>query len=187
MCVLLKPREAVDQHTLVEVPLFGQIRLSDLLALGANRPIDFSFPLTTVDGRREDDISVIGKSRTEQKLDREQSSFRSLFKAEGCPAPFMLGSRFYCFHSPGTEPVPEAGDQLRIGQVFPPLSFSTLCNYAETESMDRGSNKEDSENEEKLALMYEKLRIEVKPLFPLPSSIPSWLTLFNLFTGYVAF
>lgn len=162
MCVLLKPKEAVDQHTLVEVPLFGQIKLSELLALGANRPTDFFFPLTTVDGRREDDISVIRKSKTKPKLDQEQSSFRSLFEAEGCPAPFMLGSRFYCFHCPGTEPIPEAGDELRIGHVPFPHSFSPLCSYAETESMNRGSSEKDNENEEKLALMHEKLRIEVE-------------------------
>lgn len=162
MCVLLKPREAVDQHTLVEVPLFGQIKLSELLALGANRPIDFFFPLTTVDGRREDDICVTAKSRTEQNPDLEQSSFRSLFQAEGCPAPFMLGSRFYCFHCPGTAPVPEAGDKLRIGHVFFPRSFSALSSDTETVSMDRGSSEKDNENEEKLALMYEKLRIEVQ-------------------------
>lgn len=162
MCVLLKPREAVDQRTLVEVPLLGQIKLSELLALGASRPSDFSFPLTTVDGRREDDISVMGKTRTEPKPDREQSSFRSLFEAEGCPAPFMLGSHFYCFHCPGTEPVPEAGDMLRIGHVFFPRTFSSLGSYAETQSMDSGSSEKDKENEEKLAVMYEKLRIEVK-------------------------
>lgn len=165
MCVLLKPREAADQHTLVEVPLFGQIKLSELLALGANRPTDFSFPLTTVDGRREDDISVIGKSRTAPKPNQEQSSFRSLFEAEGCPAPFMLGSHFYCFHCPGTEPVPEAGDQLRIGHVFFPRSFSSRCSNAQAESMDRGSNKKEDENEENLALMHEKLRIEVESYF----------------------
>ncbi|XP_058260794.1 uncharacterized protein C6orf136 homolog [Hemibagrus wyckioides] len=165
MCVLLKPREAVDQHTLVEVPLFGQIKLSELLALGANRPIDFSFPLTTVDGRREDDISVTAKSRTEQNPDLEQSSFRSLFQAEGCPAPFMLGSCFYCFHCPGTAPVAEAGDKLRIGHVFFPRSFSALSSDTETVSMDRGSSEKDNENEEKLALMYEKLRIELPRFF----------------------
>lgn len=169
MYVLLKHREAVDQHTLVEVPLFGQIKLSELLALGANRPTDFSFPLTTVDGRREDDISVTGESRTELKPDREQSSFRSLFEAEGCPAPFVLGSRFYCFHCPGTEPVPEAGDKLRIEHATFPHSFRSLCSYAETEHMDRGSSQKDNENEEKLALMHEKLRIEV--------SLGSWVCL----------
>lgn len=176
MCVLLKPREAVDQHTLVEVPLFGQIKLGELLALGANRPADFSFPLTTVDGRREDDISVIGKPRAEVKLDREQSSFRSLFEAEGCPAPFMLGSHFYCFHGPpeATEPVPESGDKLRIRHVYFPPSFSSLCSYAETKSMDRGSSEKDHENEEKLALMYEKLRVEVTP-----SVVPLYLVVDN--------
>ncbi|KAF4080554.1 hypothetical protein AMELA_G00172590 [Ameiurus melas] len=163
MCVLLKPREAVDQHTLVEFPLFGQIRPSELLALGANRLSEFSFPLTTVDGRREDDISVIGKSSTAPEPAQEQSSFQSLFEAEGCPAPFMSGSRFYCFHCPGTEPVPEAGDDPRIGRVFFPRSFSSLCSSAE--SVDRGSSEKHDENEEKLALMYEKLRIELPGFF----------------------
>ncbi|XP_060721635.1 uncharacterized protein C6orf136 homolog [Tachysurus vachellii] len=164
-CVLLKPREAVDQHSLVEVSLFGQIKLNELLALGTNRLTDFSFPLTTVDGRREDDISIVGMSRTEQKPDQEQSSFRSLFEAEGCPAPFMLGSCFYCFHCPGTAPVPETGATLRIGHVFFPHTFSSLCSYAEAVSMDKGSIEKDNENEEKLALMYEKLRIELPSFF----------------------
>ncbi|TSK28222.1 hypothetical protein Baya_2409 [Bagarius yarrelli] len=165
MCVLLKPRETVDQHTLVEVPLFGQIKLSGILASGTNRPFNFSFPLTTVDGRSEDDISVIGKPRTQQNLDGEQSSFRSLFEAEGCPAPFMLGSHFYCFHCPGTEPVHEYKDELKIGHGFFPPSFSAFCSDAETVSMSRGVGEKNNENEEKLALMYEKLRIELPRFF----------------------
>ncbi|KAI5607761.1 hypothetical protein C0J50_9863 [Silurus asotus] len=163
MFVLLKSREAVDQHTLVELPVFGQVKLSELVASGANRPADFSFPLTTVDGRREDDISVIGKSRTKPKPDLEQSSFRSLFKAEGCPAPFTSGSPFYCFHCPRTEPTPEAEDKLRVGHVFFPRPV--LRSYAETESTERASSKKDNENEEKLALMYERLRIELPRFF----------------------
>lgn len=163
--MLLKPSETDEQHTLVEVPLFGQVKLGEFLTLVANRPTDFVFPLTTVDGRREDDISVTAMSGPEKKSAwerRERGSFRSLFETEGCPAPFILGSHFYCFHCPGMEPVPEAGDQSTIGHkehTCPPPSCVSLCSHAE--GMERGTSEKDMENEEKLALMYEKLRIEV--------------------------
>ncbi|XP_062866266.1 uncharacterized protein C6orf136 homolog [Trichomycterus rosablanca] len=168
MCVLLKPRESEDQPTLVEVPLFGQVKLSELLAWGANKPADFPFLLTTVDGRREDDISVIGKLRTETKPDPEQSSFRSLFETEGCPAPFTLGSRFFCFHCPGMEFAPMPGDNLRTGYDANedlPTSYTSLYSYAEMQNTQRGSSEKDMENEEKLAVMYEKLRMELPRFF----------------------
>ncbi|XP_072530884.1 uncharacterized protein C6orf136 homolog [Salminus brasiliensis] len=169
LCVLLKPSETDEQHTLVAVPVFGQVKLGEFLY--SSRPTDFVFPLTTVDGRREDDISVIGMSWTEKKPEweqRERGSFRSLFETEGCPAPFILGSHFYCFHCPGMEPVHVAGDRLRIGQdahICYPSSYTSLCSYTETEGMDRGHSKRDMENEEKLALMYERLRIELPRFF----------------------
>ncbi|KAI4897802.1 hypothetical protein NFI96_021948, partial [Prochilodus magdalenae] len=171
LCVLLKPSETDEQHTLVEVPLFGQVKLGDFLPLGPSRPTDLVFSLTTVDGRREDDISVVGMFGTETKLaweQRESRSFRSLFETEGCPAPFVMGSHFYCFHCPGIEHVPVAGDRLRIGHkvhACSPPSFTSLYSYAETEGMERGPSQKDMENEEKLALMYEKLRIELPVFF----------------------
>lgn len=159
--VLLKPCETDEQHTLVEVPFFGPAKLSELLALGPNRPFDLLFPLTTVDGSREDDISITGKVGT----DTERGSFRSLFETEGCPAPFMLGSRFFCFHCPGMKSVSEIGDKSGKGldeQSFYPALRVTHCSHAETERVDNSSSQGDLENEEKLALMYEKLRVEVR-------------------------
>ncbi|KAL6457482.1 hypothetical protein MHYP_G00344450 [Metynnis hypsauchen] len=168
LCVLLKPSETDEQHTLVEVPLFGQVKLGEFLALGANRPTDLVFSLTTVDGRREDDISIVKMSGTEKKPvweQRERGSFRSLFETEGCPAPFILGSHFYCFHCPGMEHVPVTGDRVRIGHTCSPPSFTSLCSHAETEGMESGPSEKDMENEEKLALMYEKLRTELPAFF----------------------
>lgn len=151
MCVMLKPRiwESEDQPTLVEVPSFGQVKLSE--------PVEFPFLFTIVDGRREDDISVTGKSRT----DPERSSFSSLFETEGCPAPFTLGSGFFCFHCPGME----AADVPRTGYETHgvPALHQSLCSYAEARNVERGSSEKDMENEEKLTVMYEKLRVEVIP------------------------
>lgn len=168
LCVLLKPSETNEQHTLVEVPLFGQVKLGEFLNLRSSKPTDFIFPLTTVDGRREDDISIVGMPWTEKSPgQRESGSFRSLFETEGCPAPFILGSHFYCFHCPGMEPVHVAGDRLRIEreeQTCFPSSSSSLCSHA-AEGMDKGHSEKDMENEEKLALMYERLRIELTGFF----------------------
>uniref|UniRef100_A0A3P8Z8C3 Uncharacterized protein n=1 Tax=Esox lucius TaxID=8010 RepID=A0A3P8Z8C3_ESOLU len=141
LCVLVRPGlgECDGQHTLVEVPLFGQTKLGELLApVGLSRPVEFLFPLTTVDGSREDDISVgtktvqvggaettINKGGTETEK-RERGSFRSLFEAEGCPAPFI---------------------------------------YAERKTMEGSHSDKEMEDEEKLALMYEKLRIELPSFF----------------------
>ncbi|XP_067267466.1 uncharacterized protein C6orf136 homolog [Chanodichthys erythropterus] len=164
LCVLLKPGETDEQHTMVEVPFVGPAKLSELLALGPIRPFDLLFPLTTVDGSREDDISITGKVGT----DTERGSFRSLFETEGCPAPFMLGSHFYCFHCPGMKSVSEIGEKSgkeQDKQSFYPALHVTHCSHAETERVDNSSSQRDMENEEKLALMYEKLRVELPSFF----------------------
>ncbi|KAG7225354.1 hypothetical protein INR49_027337 [Caranx melampygus] len=107
VCVLVRQGEADGLHTLLEIPLFGHNKLGELLALGPHKSSDFSFALTTVDGRREDDISMDSFRRNSaDAVKREHGCFRSLFEAERCPAPFMYGSQFYCFHCPGTEPLP---------------------------------------------------------------------------------
>lgn len=165
MPVLLKPGETDEQHTVVEVPFLGPAKLSELLALGANRPFDLLFPLTTVDGSREDDISITRKVGTEENQLTERGSFRSLFEAEGCPAPFMLGSRFFCFHCPGVESVSEIEDKAgkrQDEQSFYPALNVTHYSHAETKKVDKSSSQRDMENEEKLALMHEKLRVEVR-------------------------
>lgn len=171
VCVLVRPGEGDCQSTLVEIPLFGQARIGELLALGANRPMELLFPLTTVDGCREDDISIGAKEDSLERnyggtRQREQGSFRSLFEAEGCPAPFMYGSRFYCFHCP--EPLPGERSGHRIGLEKEPLGLSlllptTLCSHAE--SVSSVYNDRDREDEEKLALLYEKLRTDLPSFF----------------------
>ncbi len=163
--VLFKPGETDEQHTVVEVPYLGPAKLSELLALGPNRPFDLLFPLTTVDGSREDDISITRKVGTEENQLMERGSFRSLFETEGCPAPFTLGSRFFCFHCPGMKSVLEIVDKAGKGQdeqSFYPALNVTHYSHAETERVDKSSSQRDKENEEKLALMHEKLRVEVR-------------------------
>lgn len=167
MCVLVRQGESDGLHNLREVPLLGHSKLAELLAPGAHKSSEFSFTLTTVDGSREDDISITFKRNTVDSVKREHGCFRSLFEAERCPAPFMYGSQFYCFHCPGTEPVP--GSRLKTRQDFglgnkpvelPLLPFTSLCSYSERPL---GEHTEgDSEEEEKLAMMYERLRIEVR-------------------------
>lgn len=180
LCVLSEPGEHGGQSALVEVHLLGQTRLGELLASGFGRPGEFLFPLTTVDGRREDDISVSGggeggggkRRRDGQIREREMGSFRSLFEAERCPAPFVWGSQFYCFHCPETEPSPGAGLKLSLrtgpglragGPLrWPPTSH---CSHAESEGGDWEEREREREREEKLALMHERLRIELPSFF----------------------
>ncbi|XP_060916555.1 uncharacterized protein C6orf136 homolog [Labrus mixtus] len=165
VCVLVRQGEL---DGLLEIPLPRH-----------NRSSEFSFPLTTVDGCREDDISVDSFRRNSADvLKREHGCFRSLFEAERCPAPFMYGSHFYCFHCPGTETVTESGAEpgpgsslgstQDIGLYKPvelPLMLPTyLCSHAERAEGEVKSAR-DSEEEEKLALMYERLRIELPSFF----------------------
>ncbi|CAL8295764.1 unnamed protein product [Merluccius merluccius] len=174
VCVLVRRREPGDQPTLVEIPLLGQAKLGELLTSGAPRHIELPFTLTTVDGSQEDDISVVlragGLARNKDKGDdkREHSTFRHLFRVERCPAPFVHGSLFYCFHCPGTEPTARVIRKHAVGleskPLEHPLSLSTfLCSHAERAegNIDVGGGEE----EEKLALMYERIRIELPNFF----------------------
>lgn len=167
LCDLLKPAETDEQHVMVEVPLLGQTKLSELLALGPNGTFDLLFPLNTVDGRREDDISVTGKVGTLNEP-RERGSFRSLFEMEGCPAPFILGSRFYCFHCPEMESHLEMGNKhgnVEEAQRLHSALRVVRCSPAEMQGVDKYSSQGDMENEEKLAQMFEKLRVELPNFF----------------------
>lgn len=171
VCVLVRQGESDALHTLLEIPLFSHNKLGDLLTPETHKPSEFSFPLTTVDGSREDDISVDSLSRNSvDALKREHGCFRSLFEAERCPAPFMYGSQFYCFHCPGTEPVPGSGLKLRqeSGLDIKPVELlllpaTSLCSHAERTEGEH--TERDSEGEEKLAMMYERLRIELPSFF----------------------
>lgn len=171
VCVLVRQGESDGPHTLLEIPVSAHNILGELLAQGAHRPPDLSFPLTTVDGSREDDISVDGfKRESADAAKREHGCFRSLFEAERCPAPFMFGSHFYCFHCPGTELAP--GSRLKPHKdsgldckpvdvpLMPPTS---LCSHVARE--EGGHTEGDREQEENLAMMFERLRTELPGFF----------------------
>lgn len=162
VCVLVRQGESDSLHTLLEIPLSGHNKLGELLALGAYKSSDFSFPVTTVDGSREDDISIDSFNRNSVDVKREHGCFRSLFEEERCPAPFMYGSQFYCFHCPGTEPGNKLNSKKVIGPHNKPVDLppASLCSHTE---IVKGHHSEgDREREEKLAMMYERLRIEVR-------------------------
>ncbi|XP_028256590.1 uncharacterized protein C6orf136 homolog [Parambassis ranga] len=167
VCVLVQQDESNGVHTLMEIPLFSHNTPKELLPLGTQKSTEFSFPLTTVDGSREDDISVEGIRRNAVK--REHDCFRSLFETEGCPAPFMYGSTFYCFHCPGTHLGPDGvlksslnsrlDKKLMELPLQPSLSWCSYVDRAE------GDAEGDSEEEKNLVLMYERLRIELPNFF----------------------
>ncbi|XP_059206014.1 uncharacterized protein C6orf136 homolog isoform X2 [Centropristis striata] len=171
VCVLVRQSESDGLHTLLEFPLFGDIKKGELLTREAHKSSEFYFPLTTVDGSREDDISVYSFKRDSvDAVKREHGCFKSLFEAERCPAPFMYGSQFYCFHCPGKEPIPGSGLKSRhdtgldiryVGLPLPPPI--SLCSHADGAKKDHTEGY--SEDEEKMALMYERLRIELPSFF----------------------
>ncbi|XP_033981185.1 uncharacterized protein C6orf136 homolog [Trematomus bernacchii] len=169
VCVLVRQGESHSLHTLLEVPLFAHNKLN-LLAPGLHPPSEFSFPLTMVDGSREDDISVDSFKRNGATIEREHGCFRSLFEAERCPAPFMYGSQFYCFHCPGTEPAPGCSlktmEDIGLENKLVVLSLQPHSSlYSQSERAEGEHTEGDSEGERQLALMYERLRIELPSFF----------------------
>ncbi|KAG7281749.1 hypothetical protein CRUP_028063 [Coryphaenoides rupestris] len=164
---LLRTQEPGGQPTLVEIPLFGQAKLGELLTSGAPRPTKLPFTLTAVDGCREDDISVVLRAgvlvRSKDKVGHEwdHSTFRHLFRAERCPATFVHGS-LYCFHCSGTDTAAVAASataarvkcrptvELERKPLEHALSLSTfLCSHVEGGDADIGGGEE----EEKLVLI----------------------------------
>lgn len=167
LCVLLGPGDFEGQRTIVAIPVLDQGQLSQLLALGSGKHGGLFLPLTTVDGTREDDINVRGEVGDKEEAERE--SFYSSFRTESCPAPFVRGSPFYCFHGPFTEPLFRCEDKSRLGIGLrvqaSDLSLSphaAHCNYLENGGKEGRDNEREREQEEKLVLMYEALRIEVR-------------------------
>lgn len=152
VCVLLRAGECDGLHTLLRVPLFAEDKPGAPLCPDTPRSSDLSFPLTTVDGCRKDDISV-DNPKSWRSATAATASFRSLFEAEGCPAPYMSGSTFYCFHCPAAHLVPDCtleSSQLRLSTTSP---------------QSRGRTEGDGEREEKLDLMFERLRLELPGFF----------------------
>lgn len=166
VCVVVKQGESNSLHTLLEIPLSGYIKLGDLITLGSYKSPEFSFPLTMVDGRREDDISVESSLKhSGDAVKREHGCFRSFFEAERCPAPFMNGSQFYCFHCPSSEASSGLNYGKNIGldkrtEDLQLLHSSFSCSHGQKA---KGIHTEgDGEREEKMAMMYERLRTEVR-------------------------
>ncbi|MED6253421.1 hypothetical protein ATANTOWER_029227, partial [Ataeniobius toweri] len=167
LCVLVSQEKLNNMHTLLKLPVFTNIQPEDLISLGNHSSdTDFSFELTTVDGSREDDISI--ESLQMKKADvakREHGCFRSLFETEDCLVPFMYGSQFYCFHCPSTHH--GIGKILKSSQnnglnrttaellLLLPTSLCSHLGRAEGQV-----NEGDGEEEEKLSMMYERLRLE---------------------------
>ncbi|XP_041868212.1 uncharacterized protein C6orf136 homolog [Melanotaenia boesemani] len=166
VCLLVPHSESHDLHSLLELPSLSHVKPRELLV---QRSLEFCFPLTTVDGSREDDISVESPQRSRgDAVEKEHGCFRSLFEAEGCPAPFMYGSTFYCFHCPETHLVScsdgksnqDCGLNRWPGDLLPSVDLCSSAGGAEVENYDG-----DWEREEKLSMMYERLRIELPGFF----------------------
>ncbi|XP_056875948.1 uncharacterized protein C6orf136 homolog isoform X1 [Takifugu flavidus] len=158
LCELVPQGEVDSLQTVLEIPVCWDGKLGDLLGVPVSS--EFCFPLTTVDGRRPDDISV-------GAIKRQHSCFRSLFEGESCPAPFTSGSHFYCFHCLGREPALSRRTGTQTGAenkhlAVPQQSRAALCSHTETVQSDL---EEDGKREEKLALMYERLRTELPRFF----------------------
>ncbi|CAN9504143.1 unnamed protein product [Ophioblennius macclurei] len=164
LCVLVQPGECDGLHTLLEIPLFAEDHPGAPLCPAASQPSVFSFPMTTVDGCRRDDISV--ENLNSARGCGTAVSFRSLFEAEGCPAPYMHGSTFYCFHCPATHLASDhslEASRLRLNpESSEPQATSTyLCNPGGRAE----GGRTDREGDEKLDLMFEKLRLELPGFF----------------------
>lgn len=166
VCLVLRRSEAGGLTPLLEIPIVEHSKHREASAASGNKSNALSFPLTIVDGTGVDDINVGTSSNNNNHFEttvREHGCFRSLFEAEKCPAPFVFGSHFYCFHCPPAELLGRA-EQVRYGlDNLPVLLPSTLCSPAPLfeEAPPRG----DSEEEQKLAQMYERLRIELPGFF----------------------
>lgn len=169
LCVLVRPGETDALRTLLEVPLFSEGGPGAPLRPAHPLPPHFSFPMTTVDGCRPDDISVENRrSQGAHPVAAAAVSFRSLFEAEGCPAPYTSGSTFYCFHCPPAQL--KADRSLRASRPGPdprtprpPPTSTSLCGPA---SPPGGRHAEgDGDREQKLELMFERLRLELPGFF----------------------
>ncbi|XP_034016928.1 uncharacterized protein C6orf136 homolog [Thalassophryne amazonica] len=170
VCVLVPQVESGVSQTLVDIPLFSNQKMGRLLSAGSDRSMELFFPLTMVDGSREDDISIETKVNVVDGVKREHECFLSLFEKEQCPAPFTYGSRFYCFHCPGTEPVPGGREKSSyvVGNKDRPLEVPVLLPaslWSHSWRAQRNSTERESPGEDKVALMYERLRIELPNFF----------------------
>ncbi|XP_027892858.1 uncharacterized protein C6orf136 homolog [Xiphophorus couchianus] len=171
VCVLVPQERLNSLHTLLKLPAFSHIQPEDVITLeNPGRDAAFSFQLTTVDGSREDDISIdnVQMAGTDV-IQRDFSCFTNLLEREDCLVPFMYGSQFYCFCCPSTHL--GVGGLMKSCQnhglnrtelLLLPLSSVCLCNPLGPGEV---LGDRDSEEEEKLGLMYERLRLELPNFF----------------------
>lgn len=172
VCVLVPQEKLNSMHSLLKHPVISHIQSKDLITLGNHcSDTKFFFQLTTVDGSREEDINIerlpIKKADV---LNRQHCCFRNLLEKDDCFVPFMYDSQFCCFHYPrthlGTGRIFEScHNHVRNGNtaellLLPPTTLCSPLGRAE----DRLSEG-DGEEEEKLALMYERLRLELPSFF----------------------
>ncbi|XP_061764327.1 uncharacterized protein C6orf136 homolog isoform X1 [Nerophis ophidion] len=166
VCVLVRLGEPGTMRTTMEIPLFGQTKLAELLTPGTYKSSELPFLLTTVDGSREDDINVVKRSGDD--TEKRHHSFRSLFKAEKCPAPYIYGSHFYCFHCPGTRQ-PIAHDRLNfrqcVGLERDKMKELHATLYSQAAPAEGQHHEGDSEREQRLAMVHERLRSELPNFF----------------------
>ncbi|KAJ8377919.1 hypothetical protein AAFF_G00249820 [Aldrovandia affinis] len=125
LCVLLGPRDGGGQRTLMEVPLFELTGLSELLASGSANSSKFLFPITTVDGRREDDISTErGEGMDEREREREEKLSLMHEKMRNELPRFFLKSHDYSMYSPDVEFINALINTKTRGRVLYQLSLS---------------------------------------------------------------
>uniref|UniRef100_A0A1A7WGV2 Chromosome 6 open reading frame 136 n=1 Tax=Iconisemion striatum TaxID=60296 RepID=A0A1A7WGV2_9TELE len=154
VCVLVPSGESNDVRALLELPVV--IKPGDMHTLGTQ--LEFSFPLATVDGSREDDITVeedimVGDLQTQRR------HLRSLLEAEHSPAALVYGSRLhYCSRSHmmplGVPKFSQTSEANRTAELL-------LYSGRVEEKLREGEH----ELEENLALMYERLRVELPSFF----------------------
>ncbi|XP_054877935.1 uncharacterized protein C6orf136 homolog isoform X2 [Poeciliopsis prolifica] len=170
MCVLVPQERLNSLHTLMKLPAFSHIQPEDVITLeNPSRYAAFSFQLTTVDGSREDDISIDNVQGGTDVIQRDFSCFTKLLERKDCLVSFMYDSQFYCFCCPSTHL--GVGGLIKSCQnhglnrtelLLLPLSSVCLCSpLGPGEVLGDG----DSEEEEKLGQMYERLRLELPNFF----------------------
>uniref|UniRef100_A0A3Q2QUS0 Si:ch211-215a10.4 n=1 Tax=Fundulus heteroclitus TaxID=8078 RepID=A0A3Q2QUS0_FUNHE len=172
LCVLVPQERLNKMHMLLKLPAFSHIQPEDLITLGSHSSdTEFSFPLTTVDGSREDDISIESlQMKRADVLKRPNGCIKSCSITEDCLVPFMFGSQFYCFHCPathlGTGRILKSCHSNGLNRMtaelllLPPTSLCSRLSRAEGQV-----SEGEGEEEEKLAMMYERLRLELPNFF----------------------
>uniref|UniRef100_H3A9A0 Uncharacterized protein n=1 Tax=Latimeria chalumnae TaxID=7897 RepID=H3A9A0_LATCH len=145
LCLVLRD-QGKEQRTLLEVPYSDLDQLAELLVAHLEKIVD---SITTVDGRREDDIAVGHPNAVDGQQDCTEltvESFRTLFESEWCKMPYHAGFQYL--------------DSM-------PHHHGELVAFRATETLGNSdpTKKNKASMEEHLAVMYEKLRNELPNFF----------------------